>query len=84
MGLYDILAKTSQKYPDKLAVICGDHKGTYQQIKERVDQLAASFQSMGIGVDDKVAIIHKNCHVFFETYFAAAKIGAVLVPINTG
>jgi len=63
-------------------LICGDKQYSYSQLKQRVDKLACGFKSIGIHKNDKIAVIHKNCHRFLEAYFAAAKIGAILVPIN--
>lgn len=83
MGLYEILEKTAKNIPDKHAVICGDQRYSYKQLKERADRLASGLADLGIQKNDKIAIIHRNCHRFLETYWAAAKIGAVLVPINT-
>ncbi|MEE9500782.1 MAG: AMP-binding protein, partial [Candidatus Aminicenantaceae bacterium] len=80
--LYDLLRKTAETYPERTAVICGDKRFDYREFKERVDRLANGFRSLGIRKNDKVAILHKNCHRFLETYFAAVKIGAVLVPMN--
>jgi len=82
MGLYNLLENTSLLHPDKNAVVCGSRSFTYLQFKSRVDKLAGSFHSLGIKKGDRIAIIHQNCHIFLESYFAAAKIGAVLVPIN--
>lgn len=82
IGLYKILSDTAEDHPDKVAVICGDRKYTYGQFKQRVDKLAGGFKSIGFRKNNKVAIIHKNCHRFMEAYFAAAKIGVVLVPVN--
>lgn len=82
MVLYSLLSKTAQSYPENLAVICGDNKYSYFQLKERVDKLALGLKSLGIEKNDKVAIIHSNCHHFLETYFAATKLGAILVPVN--
>lgn len=82
MGLYNFLENTSLLHPDKNAVFCGNRSFTYLQFKSRVDKLARSFNSLGIKKGEKIAIIHQNCHIFLESYFAAAKIGAVLVPIN--
>lgn len=82
MPLYTRLQNTAANSPDKEAVICGNHRYTYLQLKERVDKLASCLVSLGIRKNDKIAIIHRNCHRYLETYFAAAKIGAVLVPIN--
>ncbi len=80
--LYDLLRETAEVYPDKLAVICEDTYLSYGQLKDRVDRLATGLRSLGIQKNEKIAILHKNCHRFLEVYFAAAKIGAVLVPLN--
>ena len=82
MGLYDLLENTSKVHPNKIAVVCGSQRFTYLQLKNRVDRLAGSLHSLRIKKGDRIAIIHQNCHIFLESYFAAAKIGAVLVPIN--
>ena len=80
--LFEILQKTCANLPDKPAVICGHHSFTYIQLRDRVEKLAAGLQALGIKKHDKIAIIHRNCHRFLETYFAAAKLGAILVPVN--
>jgi fatty-acyl-CoA synthase len=80
--LYDLLQKTAKTFPAKTAVICGDKCCDYRQLKDRVDRLASGLRFLGIRKNDKIAILHTNCHRFLETYFAAAKIGAVLVPMN--
>lgn len=83
MGLYKILETTTRSQPDQLASVCCGFMWTYKQLKERVDRLAAAFQSLGIKRKDRLTIVHTNCHVYLESYFAAAKIGAVIVPLNT-
>jgi len=82
VGLYKILEKTAKNAPDKHAVVCGDQRYSYKQLQERVDKLASSLAVLGIQKNDKIAIIHRNCHRYLETYYAAARTGAVLVPIN--
>ena len=82
MGLYNLLENTSKVHPDKIAVVCGSRSFTYLQFKSSVDKIAGTFRSLGIIKGDRIAIFHQNCHIFLESYFAAAKIGAVLVPIN--
>lgn len=82
MTLYSILSSTARSHPEKLAVVCGQKRYSYAQFRRRVDRLALVFQSLGIRKDDKIALIHQNCHRFLEAYYAAAKIGAVTVPIN--
>ncbi len=82
MPLYDLLSKTSEDQPDGQAVICGRLHYTYADLKKRVDLLGMHLIDLGIGHGDRIAMIGQNCYRFLETYFAVAKIGAVLVPIN--
>jgi fatty-acyl-CoA synthase len=82
MALFDILRKTASDTPEQVAVTCTGKRLSYKELKDRVDKLSSSLLSLGIRKNDRIAIIHRNCHRYIETYFAAAKIGAVLVPIN--
>ena len=82
MSLYDILQETAANFPEKEAVTCEGKRFSYKELKERVEGLSSSLLSLGIRKNDRIAIIHRNCHRYIESYFAAAKIGAVLVPIN--
>lgn len=82
MGLYRILEKASEKAPQQAAVICGKTRHNYGQLKHRVDRLASALISLGLQKGDRMALIHRNCHRFMEIYYAAAKIGVVLVPVN--
>ncbi|MFC2161354.1 long-chain-fatty-acid--CoA ligase [Acidobacteriota bacterium] len=82
MGLYNLLKNTCRVFPEEIAVVCGSRRFTYFQFKNNVDKMAGTFLSLGIIKGDRIAIFHQNCHIFLESYFAAAKIGAVLVPIN--
>jgi acyl-CoA synthetase (AMP-forming)/AMP-acid ligase II len=82
MGLYNLLNETARAHPENLALICGDTHYNYAHLKERVDQLSNSLKGIGVAKNDKIAMISKNCHHYLETYFTAAKLGVVLVPIN--
>ena len=82
MNLTTILPKTLDLYPEKKAVFCNKDKFTYRQFGERVGRLANALIKEGIKIGDKVAILHKNCHYFLESYFGVMHIGTVLVPLN--
>ena len=55
---------------------------TYEQFSQRVFRLAHFLRDRGLGPGRQVAILQYNCHVFLESYFAAALIGAAVVPLN--
>ncbi len=81
-GLYNLLVRSAASYPDQLAAVCGDGRFSYAQFKDRVDRLAQEFESIGVDKGDKIAVIYESCHRFLETYFAAARKDAILVPVN--
>lgn len=82
MLLSQILTNAAKKYPNKTAVICQDKRFTYSEFKSRVSRLANALKDLGVKPNDRVVIIHKNCHYFLESYFASTFIGAIIVPIN--
>jgi len=83
MVLTETLAKAVKLFPRKRAIVCGDKHWTYQEFCGRVHQLSRCLKRIGIKKDDKVAILHPNCHTFLEAYYAVPQIGAISVPINT-
>jgi long-chain acyl-CoA synthetase len=57
---------------------------TYEQFSGRVDRLAAAMQkTLEVKKGDRVALLLGNDLPFPLTFFAASRIGAVSVPINT-
>lgn len=55
---------------------------TYAQLNQRCNRTANSLLERGVRAGDRVAILLKNGIEFIESYFAIAKIGAVMVPVN--
>ena len=64
-------------YPDR------DLRFTFRQFNERVNQLAKGLLAIGISKGDNVGIWATNVPDWTTFMFATAKIGAVLVTINT-
>ncbi len=81
--LTETLAKAVKLFPRKRAIVCGGRHWTYQEFGGRVHQLSRCLKRIGLKQEDKVAILHPNCHTFLEAYYAIPQIGAVSVPINT-
>jgi len=55
---------------------------TYSELNSRCNRIANAFLSSGIAPGDRVGILLMNSAEFMESYFALAKIGAVIVPLN--
>ena len=83
--LGQILEKWAYETPNKEFIVYPDRdlRFTYKQFNERVDQLAKGLIYIGIKPHDKIGIWAKNVPDWTTLMFATAKIGAILVPINT-
>lgn len=62
---------------------CGATSYTFHEIAAHVDQAAKGFIALGIGKGDHVALWLNNRAEWIYCLFALAKIGAVIVPVNT-
>ncbi|WP_335508352.1 class I adenylate-forming enzyme family protein [Bacillus sp. JJ722] len=83
MDIGSYLFQSASKYPNKVAIYYEDRKYTYREFNEEVNMFAHGIRSLGLAKGDKVAIMMKNSDRFAFAFFAAAKLGAVIVPINT-
>lgn len=82
MNTLDFLSISSAICPDRDCVVFEGKRYTYTQVNERSNRLANALRGLGIKKGDRVAIIQVNCSQYLETYYAVAKIGAILVPLN--
>jgi fatty-acyl-CoA synthase len=77
------LDEAAQRYSDKVATVFHNGAVTYNQLKQTSDLVARGFLSLGIGKGDKVAIWMAGYAEWAHVYFALARLGAVMVPVNT-
>jgi steroid-24-oyl-CoA synthetase len=63
-------------------LVQGDRRLTYDEHNARVRRVAASFGELGVGHGDRVAILSANNVEWVVLWWAAAAIGAVVVPLN--
>jgi acyl-CoA synthetase (AMP-forming)/AMP-acid ligase II len=80
--LNGLLPKAIKLYGKKEAIVCGETRLTYDTFGKRVWRLCHGLIGMDLKKGDRLAILHENCHVFLEIYFAAAHLGLILVPLN--
>src|SRR6266487_5258960 len=64
------------------AVVCGSTRHTWNEVDRRTDALARGLAALGIQRGDRVAVLMLNCHRYLELYFACARMGAIIVPLN--
>src|SRR2546427_253385 len=81
-SLAGVVRKHGRERPDRPALTFEDRVTTWGDLDATSSRVAQALASEGVGTDDRVAILDKNGPEFFEVWFGAAKVGAVLAPIN--
>ena len=80
--LFDIVARNARLYPDRLAFAFEDKGITHAAYLARVEQLAAGLAHSGVEPGDRIIVLSPNNLEFVDLYGAAARLGAIVVPIN--
>ena len=83
--LGQILEETARKWPDQEAVVFADrdYRLTWREFSDEVDRLARGLMAMGVQKGEKVAVWATNVPSWLLLQFATARIGAVLITVNT-
>ncbi|MGH7893796.1 MAG: class I adenylate-forming enzyme family protein [Candidatus Binatia bacterium] len=80
--LGDILRRHAAVRGDKTAYVVGLERVTYRTFHARSNQLARALVRLGVGRGDRVAVMATNRVEYPFVYFAALKLGAIVVPVN--
>lgn len=90
LTLGELLSDISRRYPQKEAIVYSvypeldlDIRWTYPEFNQKVNQLAKGLLAVGIRKGEKVAVWSSNVPEWILLMFATARIGAILVTINT-
>jgi fatty-acyl-CoA synthase len=78
-----LLEVWSQRSPDKLALVSESGSLTFGELLQRVEHVAGALHRLGIARGDRVAVWLNNRQEWIELQFALARLGAILVTVNT-
>jgi fatty-acyl-CoA synthase len=67
---------------DRPALLFKEHRWTYGELNEAAARLANGLADLGVLPGDRVALLGRNSVEWVVAYFAAAKAGAILVPVS--
>lgn len=81
-SLWDNLATSARRYPDKAAIVFFGRQFTYAEVQRQAERLAASLQAMGVRKGDRVILDMQNCPQWLIAHFAILRADAVVVPVN--
>lgn len=82
--LGDLPRRNAFRYPAQAAIETETRCLTWSELNDRVNRLAHGLLALGLRKSDRVAVLSAPSVEVAETYFAAAKLGLVIVPIHTG
>ena len=83
MNIGSLFTRHARYRPDHPAIIFENQRLSYRELNSNINRLANALSNLGIQKGDKFATILPNCLELYEAYWAAAKIGAVIVPMST-
>ena len=80
--VYDMIARGASLHGEAPAVIQGEASLSFQEFKQRVDELAGGLAALGIGKGDRICVLAQNDTAYLVLYGACARLGILAYPIN--
>jgi acyl-CoA synthetase (AMP-forming)/AMP-acid ligase II len=80
--VYSAIKRSALLYGEKIALLSDKQTIRYHEFLAKVDRLACGLLKTGLERGDRVAVLAQNCLEYVYLYGAAAKVGAIMVPIN--
>lgn len=78
----NFLNRTADVYPEKIAIIHGKQKFTYDEYRKNVRRLASGLINHGVKPGQTVSIMAANIPAFLDAHYGVPLTGAVLNAIN--
>jgi acyl-CoA synthetase (AMP-forming)/AMP-acid ligase II len=78
-----LVAGTADRFGDRLAVVDGDTRITYDELLEQSRTFGAALVASGVQPGDRVGIWAFNCAEWIVAVLGLLQAGSVLVPVNT-
>jgi len=82
MNVGEWIYKRALTYPDRPFLKCDNLEYNNKQFNEKVSQMAHALIKLGVKKGDRVATLMVNSSEFLEIFFACAKTGMIIVPLN--
>jgi long-chain acyl-CoA synthetase len=80
--VYDYICRNAKIHANQESIVFNDVRLTHKQFKEKCDQAAAGLIKAGVAKGDRLGVVAHNSDEFVILYGAAAKIGAIVLPVN--
>ena len=80
--LWDNLAVSAKRYPDKAALVFFGKCITYAVLLQKAERLASYLCRLGVKKGDRVVLNMQNCPQLVIAHWAILRANAVVVPVN--
>lgn len=80
--IYDFICRNATLYPERDCIVFNDIRLTHKEYKDQCDRMASGLVKAGLSQGDRMGVIAHNSEEFLILYGAAAKIGAIVLPVN--
>jgi long-chain acyl-CoA synthetase len=81
-SLVEILESSVARFPDRIALDFFGATTTYARLGEQVQRAAGALRTLGVSAGDRVAVALPNCPQHVVVFYAALRLGAIVVEHN--
>ena len=81
-SLPEMLAASAQRYGNRVALDFFGAETTYTELADEVSRAAEALRTEGVRAGDRVALVLPNCPQHVVAFYAALRLGAVVVEHN--
>ncbi|MEC3948703.1 class I adenylate-forming enzyme family protein [Sphingobium sp. HWE2-09] len=81
-AIVDMLDAAVLRAPDRIALVDGDLRMSYRSLSDAVERTARLFVAKGVQAGARIALLLANRADFVVAMLAAARLGAICVPMN--
>src|SRR5271167_3226668 len=78
-----LLVARAAVYPDTELIVTPTERMTYGQAERRSREVAKRMLASGIGKNTRVGVLFANTPEWIVSWLAAARVGALAIPVNT-
>lgn len=82
MNLARLLENTAERMPHNIGLRFEGRTYTFYELNLLSNRMAGGLTAAGLAHGDKCILMMQSCPQFIITYYALAKMGAVIVPVN--
>ncbi|MEH7376635.1 long-chain-fatty-acid--CoA ligase [Neobacillus drentensis] len=80
--IFDILEKSANKHPNKIALVDGERELTFSELKNICERVASSLYKRGFRKGDCISIMVPNSLEYVIAFFSVQRLGGVVVQVN--